>query len=256
MILEQRDANHLTIKLNRPDVRNAFNPEMIEKLTEAFKKTYNDTSLKSVTIVGEGSVFCAGADLGWMQSLVTADFSQNKKDAEKLHGLFQSLWQCPVPVICVVNGAAFGGALGLLACADYVICEEKAQMSFSEVKLGIAPAVISEFLMKKCNISFLNSWMISGLVIQPAEAEKAGLVHKVVSADKIQTEFDRYMKSINEAGPQAVRETKKLMRALIDGGVAHAFDKTTSLIAQLRVSPEGQEGLKSFLEKRKPSWRS
>jgi len=255
MILVERNSDHLVVKLNRPDVRNAFNPEMIEKLTEVFRKTHQDPQLKSVSLMGEGGVFCAGADLGWMQSLVSADFDQNKKDAEKLHGLFQALWDCPVPVISVVRGAAFGGALGLLACSDYVICEDTAQMSFSEVKLGIAPAVISEFLIKKCNVSHLNAWMISGLLLKPVEVEKSGLVHVVVPQGSVQAEYDRYLKSLQQAGPHAVRETKKLTRLLLDPKWGSSRDLTTQLIARLRVSPEGQEGLKSFLEKRKSSWQ-
>lgn len=255
MVIEQRNAEHLVLKLNRPEVRNAFNPEMIDQLTNIFKGTQQDSQLKSVTLTGEGAVFCAGADLTWMQSLVTANFEQNKKDAENLRGLFQAVWDCPVPVICLVKGAAFGGALGLLACADYVICDEKTQMSFSEVKLGIAPAVISEYLLKKCNIGFLNAWMISGMVFDPSEAMKAGLVHQMGPDYKVQEEYDRYFKSVNDAGPVAVRETKKLLRELVSLNGVDSSLRTTSLIAQLRVSPEGQEGLRSFLEKRKPSWR-
>lgn len=256
MINEIRNGHHLTIKLNRPEVKNAFNPEMIAQLTKAFKAVAKDKTVKSVTIEGEGPVFCAGADLAWMQSLVNKNLAQNKKDSEKLYEMFQALWQIPVPVICLVQGAAFGGALGLMACADYVICDEKAQISFSEVKLGIAPAVISEFILKKCNISLIQSWMISGLLITPQEAEKSGLIHKVVSADKIKEEYERYVKSIGDSGPQAIRETKKMIRDFVSSNFKSTSKKTTSLIAKLRVSPEGQEGLKSFLEKRKPSWRA
>ena len=170
MILENREGSIHQIKMNRPDVRNAFNPEMIQKITQIFKNLHHDKTVRAVTLEGEGSVFCAGADLATMQSYVNASFDQNKADAEKLHGLFQSIWSCEVPVIACVQGAAYGGALGLMAAADYVICEEKAQLCFSEVKLGIAPAVISEFLFKKCNISFVSNWMISGMQLSAHEA--------------------------------------------------------------------------------------
>ncbi len=255
MILVEKNDQHLHIKLNRPQVRNAFNPKMIQQLTETFQTVKSDKDIKYITLSGEGSVFCAGADLTWMQSLVTADYQQNRSDAEKLHGLFETIWDCQVPVIARVKGAAFGGALGLMACADYVLCDEKTQMSFSEVKLGIAPAVISEFLVRKCNVSFVSAWMISGLVFNPVEAQKAGLVHQVGDEKSLDEHYAHYKKSLDQAGPLAVRETKKLLRDLtknIDQGI---YQRTTDLIAKLRVSPEGQEGLKSFLEKRKPNWR-
>lgn len=255
MIIEKLEGSHYLIKLNRPEIRNAFNPEMINKLTHAFRTVHANKNIRSVTIEGEGSVFCAGADLGWMQSLVNSGVDANKLDAEKLHGLFHVIWNCEVPVICCVQGAAFGGALGIMAVADYVICEDKTQLCFSEVKLGIAPAVISEFLLKKCNTSLVSAWMLSGVPFSASEALSAGLVHHVASVGKMEIEKQRFLKHIYDSGPQAVRAIKKLLREIPSIKDKEVMETTTSLIAFLRASPEGQEGLKSFLEKRQPSWR-
>jgi methylglutaconyl-CoA hydratase len=255
MIIEKNEGLYYSIRLNRPDVRNAFNPEMIHKLTHAFKHMHHEPNIRAVTIEGEGSVFCAGADLGWMQSLVNSSVDQNKEDAERLHGLFHAIWNCEVPVVCCVQGAAFGGALGLMAVSDYVICDEKASLCFSEVKLGIAPAVISEYLLKKCNLSHASAWMLSGVPFSAREAEIAGLVHRVVPAHDISSEKEKFLKNILEAGPQAVRSVKSLLREIPHIKDREVMERTTSLIAFLRASAEGQEGLKSFLEKRKPSWR-
>lgn len=255
MIIEKNEGLYYSVRLNRPDVRNAFNPEMIQKLTHVFRHIHHEQNIRAVTIDGEGSVFCAGADLGWMQSLVNSSVDQNKLDAEKLHGLFHAIWNCDVPVVCTVQGAAFGGALGLMAVSDYVICDEKAQLCFSEVKLGIAPAVISEYLLKKCNLSHTSAWMLSGVPFTAREAEIAGLVHRVVPAHDLASEKEKFLKNIIEAGPQAVRSVKKLLREIPHIKDKEVMERTTSLIAYLRASEEGQEGLKSFLEKRKPAWR-
>jgi methylglutaconyl-CoA hydratase len=256
MITEKNENSIYSIKLNRPEIRNAFNPEMIQKLTHAFRNVHAQKDVRAVVIEGEGKVFCAGADLGWMQSLVNSSVDANKADAEKLYNLFHGIWNCEVPVISCVQGAAFGGALGIMAVSDYVICEDNAQLCFSEVKLGIAPAVISEFLLKKCNISHASAWMVTGAPFTPHEAQIAGLVNKVVPTADLQTEKKSFLKNISDAGPEAVRAVKKLLRELPLVKEKEVMDRTTSLIAFLRASSEGQEGLKSFLEKRQPSWRN
>lgn len=255
MITEKNEGSHYSIKLNRPDVRNAFNPEMIQKLTHSFRTIHADKKIRAVVIEGEGPVFCAGADLSWMKSLVNSSVDVNKADAERLHGLFHTIWNCEVPVISVVQGAAFGGALGIMAVSDYVLCDEKAQLCFSEVKLGIAPAVISEYLLKKCNLSHASAWMMSGVPFTPEEAQVAGLVHRILPAGELQGEKQKFLKNILDAGPEAVRSVKRLLREIPQIKEKEVMDRTTSLIAFLRASPEGQEGLKSFLEKRQPSWR-
>ncbi len=256
MITEKLEGSHYSIKLNRPEMRNAFNPEMIQKLLHSFRAVHANKKIRVVTIEGEGSVFCAGADLGWMQSLVNSGVDANKLDAEKLHALFQAIWNCEVPVISSVQGAAFGGAIGIMAVSDYVVCEEKVQLCFSEVKLGIAPAVISEYMLKKCNSSQAAAWMMTGVPFTAQEAQVAGLIHRVVPAGQLEAEKQKVIKHIMDSGPEAVRALKKLIRDIPHTKEKEVMDRTTSLIAYLRASPEGQEGLKSFLEKRQPSWRN
>ncbi len=255
MIIEKHEGNHYVIKLNRPEVRNAFNPEMIHKITETFNQLHHKKEIRAVIIEGEGSVFSSGADLGWMQSLVNSNVDVNQADAEKLHGLFQAIWNCDVPVLTCVHGAAYGGALGIMAVSDYVICEDDAKLCFSEVKLGIAPAIVSEFLLKKCNPSHVSAWMLSGVPFTAQEAQVSGLVHRVATKGNVQSEKNNFMKHILDSGPEAVRALKKLLREIPHTRDREVMMKTTNLIAYLRASQEGQEGLKSFLEKRKPSWR-
>lgn len=255
MLVEKIQENGwLRLKLNRPEVKNAMNPELIQELTQHFLEIKNNPNFRVVLLEAAGSVFSAGADLKYMQSLVDATSSQNLKEAENLRGLFQSVWDCPVPVVCVVQGAAYGGALGLMAASDYVVTEDKAQFSFSEVKLGIAPAIISEYVLRKNVKGLIASWMMSGVVFSAHEAFHAGLVHKVAKEESLQSLVDRYVDSLLAAGPTAVRETKKLIRDLEVTSLDQVKMLTTQLIARLRVSEEGQEGLKSFLEKRKPKW--
>lgn len=243
------------VKLNRPDVRNAFNTEMIESLTKIFQDLDKRKDLRVVALQGEGKVFCAGADLSWMKAMVNYSFEQNREDSVKLFEMFDSIAKCSLPVIAVVQGAAFGGALGLIACCDFVITEEGTQFCFSEVKLGIAPAVISSFVMKKAVIGKIRPLMLSGKIFEAKEAIDCGIVNEMLAKGEAHHELQRIIHSFKECGPEAVRETKKLINDLADLNWEQQKDRTTRLIAERRVSTEGQEGLKSFLEKRAPAWR-
>jgi len=247
------------VKLNRPDVRNAFNPEMIAELTTLFRALDQRDDLRAVTLSGEGKAFCAGADLAWMKSMVHFNFEQNKEDSEKLFNMFESIARCSLPVVGCVHSAGFGGALGLLAGCDYVITDSKAQFAFSEVKLGIAPAVISDFLMRKIPVAFLQPLMISGQIFNAERALQIGLVHEVITIQsdlhhEMNQRLVHYLAHLKQAGPVAVRETKKLLSTLASYDAAEKKQATTSLIAKLRVSAEGQEGLNSFIDKRSPEW--
>lgn len=243
------------VTLNRPDVRNAFNPEMIQELKEIFTQFNQRKDLRLIILKGEGSVFCAGADLNWMKSMISYSIQENQTDAEKLFLMFEAIQNCIHPIITLVQGAAMGGALGLLAASDVVIATEPTQFAFSEVKLGIAPAVISSFVLNKLEPRKVNAYMISGKAFDGATARDMGLVHEVVSEKDLSTKLLEWQKPFLEAAPEAVRETKKLVSHLKSQSWPEQRKTTTSLIAERRVSAEGQEGLKSFLEKRKPSWR-
>lgn len=244
-----------TVWLDRPDVRNAFHPEMIQKITETFQKLSGREDLKAIVLRGEGKSFCAGADLGWMQEMVKYSLDENQKDSLKLFAMFDSIYHCRVPVIGVVHGAAFGGALGLIAACDYVLAEETTQLCFSEVKLGIAPAVISAFVLKKVSLGVVGPLMLTGQVFTPKDVSGSGLIHQAVPAGKLGEALQSVLTMFSEVGPEAVRETKKLIQNLNHPSWDEAKSLTTQVIAERRVSREGQEGLKSFLEKRTPAWK-
>ncbi|WP_295906256.1 enoyl-CoA hydratase-related protein [uncultured Bdellovibrio sp.] len=243
------------VKLNRPEVRNAFNPEMIEELTKTFRDLNARKDLRAIVLQGEGKAFCAGADLNWMKEMVNFSFEQNREDSLKLFNMFETMANCMLPIVGQIHGAAFGGALGLLAICDEVIAEEGTQFCFSEVKLGIAPAVISAFVNRKAVAGKVRPLMLSGVVFNPHIAQQAGLVTEVVPAGEGHTAVQKVLHNYLQCGPEAVRETKKLLNDLPFMTWSQQRDNTTILIAERRASAEGQEGLKSFLEKREPSWR-
>lgn len=249
------EENHvLYIELHRPEVRNSFNAEMIAELKNVFTVLETRSDLRLVQITGSGKVFCSGADLEYMKSM--AEFSQyeNEVDAKHLYDLFAAMAAIEQPVLIAAQGAAFGGALGMLACADYVIATDNLQMCFSEVKLGLVPAVISSFLMRKISAGFLQPLMMSGEVFGSEQALRMGLVHEICLENETSTRLEKVRKNFLQCGPEAVRETKKLLRDLRDLKISEHRQKTAAVIADRRVSSEGQEGLKSFFEKRKASW--
>ncbi|MFZ4404058.1 MAG: enoyl-CoA hydratase-related protein [Pseudobdellovibrionaceae bacterium] len=254
---QQQKAVVLTCSLFRPEVRNALSPQLIAELTDFFKQVAQknlqaENEIRAIVLKGEGKIFCAGADLQWMQSLIDHDYSQNKKDALALFDLFESLLDCPAFVITVIQGAAFGGALGLLAGSDLVVSLPDAQFCFSEVKLGIAPAVISSVFAQKNILHGVRPYMLSGQVFHATEATRFGMVHEVsTNPDEA---VKKWLESVLASGPLAIQETKALLRRIVYMENENQIEATTDLIAKLRVSPEGQEGLTAFLQKRKPGW--
>lgn len=257
VIFEIKDSIARVI-LNRPQVHNAFQPEMIKELTTIFKSIQKNKAIRAVVLSGSGKSFCAGADLDWMQSMANYTYTQNVKDAEKLFEMFLAMRECDVPIVGRVHGSAFGGALGLMSVCDIVFAESKSIFCFSEVRLGLAPAVISVFVKEKMHASHIQRYFLTGAVFSASEAETSGLIHKVVESEvQLLNAVEEYLlKEVLVAGPLAARETKKLLRQL--SGVqltTKVKSLTTKCIAKLRVSDEGQEGLKSFFAKKKPHWR-
>lgn len=243
------------VKLCRPEVRNAFNPEMIAEITQAFLGFEKRADLRAVTLSGEGKSFCAGADLNWMKEMANFSYDQNLEDSKKLFAMFESIADCSLPVLGHVHGAAFGGALGLLACCDEVVADEETEFCFSEVKLGLAPAVISAFILKKAASGFIRPLMLSGAVFGVEDAYLGGLIHQIADAGEGSIALQTLVHEYTQVGPQALRETKRLLNSLPAMSWSQQKEKTTQVISQLRVGDEGQEGLKSFFEKRNPSWR-
>jgi methylglutaconyl-CoA hydratase len=242
--------------LNRPEVHNAMNGEMIAELTEAFNSFGEISKSRVVVLRGNGKSFCAGADLNYMKSIAGFGFDENIKDGQKLAALFKAIYDCPIPTVALVHGAAFGGANGLLAACDIVIAEENTTFAFSEVKLGIAPATIAPFVIKRIGEFGAKELMMTGKRFKAAEAEKWHLINHAVKENLLEKKLQSTINQLLSSAPEAVRETKKLIGEVVDEGniSQKLIDSTVKKIAELRASREGQEGMASFLEKRKPDW--
>lgn len=235
------------VSLNRPEVKNAFHPEMIAEITQFFQQESQAKTSKLLILKGEGTAFCAGADLNWMKSMVNYSYEENIEDSKKLWGMFAAVQNCEIPVVAIAHGAVFGGALGLLACADYVYAEEATQFCFSEVKLGLAPAVITGFITRKISDAFCRPLMISGEVFNTSEARRIGLVQQTFleAADLADV-----VKKFSANGTEAMRETKKLLNQLLEtNSFEEAQAHCTRVIAERRISAEGQEKLQNFLNR-------
>jgi methylglutaconyl-CoA hydratase len=240
----ERDGSVLRIVLTRPDRRNAFDAALIAELAEAF---VNIGRARAVVLAGEGASFCAGADVDWMRASARLSFDENVADANAMRRMFESIDQCPTPVVARVQGHALGGGAGLVAAADIAIAAPTTQFAFSEVKLGIIPAVISPFALAKIGVAHARRYFVTGERFDAATALRIGLISEV--ADDLDGTVDRVVGELLSAGPQAARWAKRLVRERPDG------PETARWISERRTSDEGQEGLAAFLEKRKPSWR-
>jgi methylglutaconyl-CoA hydratase len=239
----ERDGEILRITLARPERRNAFDAELIAELTEAFGDAGD---ARIVLLAGEGSSFSAGADVEWMRASVELDYEDNVRDARRLQDMLEAIDGCAAPVVARVQGHALGGGCGLVACCDIVVAEPSALFAFSEVKLGIVPAVISPFALTKIGSSAARRWFVTGERFTADVALRIGLIHEV--ADDLDAAVDNILAELLSAGPNAARAAKELARA------PGSAEETAHRIATHRTSAEGQEGLHAFLDKRKPDW--
>ena len=244
----------LTLTLNRPDIHNAFNDELIETIIKTLNEYENHENVRLLVLTGEGRSFCAGADLNWMSSMVNYSEQENYDDSAKLYELFETLNNFPKPVIGKINGAALGGGVGLVACCDYVITHEKAKFGFTEVRLGLVPAVISPFCVAKIGESHARAWFMSGERFSASIAQSMGLVHEVVDVDDFETRFENLIGSFFPAGALASVSAKSLIKNVLRLSSNDVKDYTCSLIARKRISEEGQEGMNALLNKTKPNW--
>ena len=245
----------VTVTLNRPDVRNAFNEELIADLTAWATGAAAMPGVRAAILRGAGKSFCAGADVNWMAKTVTYTREENVADARRMRRMFEAIDELPFPVIGRIHGAALGGGAGLAAVCDIVVSAGDAIFGFTEVKLGILPAVISPFALRKIGLSAARELFLTGARFDAARAREIGLVHAVVPEAEIDARIESYVNEIRSAAPEAVREAKRMIRE-VAGRVATEADITASAIAERRVSAEGQDGLRAFLEKRKPRWTS
>ncbi len=242
-----------TVTLDRPEAKNAFNEAMIEELREAF--TAVSDSIRVVVLTGSGSVFCAGADINWMRDSISRSEADNREDASRMEAMFRAIDECPAPVIGRVNGPALGGGMGLIACCDIVVAVDNAQFAYTEVRLGIVPAVISPFSLRKIGPAAARRYFLTGEIFDVAKAMQLGLVHEVVAADDLDSATSKIAHTLTNNGPGAVRTAKSLIREVLSMDRQQARKFTIETIARVRTSAEGQDGLSAFLEKRSPRWR-
>jgi methylglutaconyl-CoA hydratase len=241
----EREGNVMKVTLARPERRNAFDAALIAELTQAFADVGD---ARAVLVSGEGPSFCAGADVEWQRASIDPSYEENVEDALRLYRMLETIDACPAPVVARVQGYALGGGSGLVACADIAVAAEDATFGFSEVKLGIIPAVISPFVLPRIGVGAARRYFLTGERFDAATALRIGLVHEVVAPGVLDEAVSRVLDELETAGPEATREAKRLLR---EG----PRDKgTTEVAARLRASPEGQEGLRAFLERRSPSW--
>jgi methylglutaconyl-CoA hydratase len=242
------------ISLNKPDVRNAFDPQMIEGLTEAFRQA-DISDCRVVYLKGEGKSFCAGADLKWMRSMKDFSLEENLEDSKKLFNMFYMGRKCSAPIVARAQGHVMGGATGLLSIADIVVSAKTTKFAFSEVKLGLSPATISPFVLRKMKANKGRELMLTGRVFLAEEALEGCLVEKVVEDDRLDFEVSQQLELFMALGPRAVRETKRLLNSVSNPLFNGLEDETAKVIAELRVGDEGQEGLSAFFEKRDATWK-
>jgi methylglutaconyl-CoA hydratase len=239
----ERDGPRLRITIARPERRNAFDAALIAELAAAFSDVGD---ARVVILAGDGPSFCAGADVDWQRSAIDLSYDDNVEDAMRLYGMMEAIDGCPAPVVARVQGYALGGGSGVVACCDAAIAGEDAVFGFSEVKLGIIPAVISPFVVPRIGTGAARRYFLTGERFDAQTALRIGLVHEVTG--DLDAAVDRVVGELLSSGPEAAREAKRLVRERPTGV------DTAHIAARLRTSPEGQDGLRAFLERRKPGW--
>jgi len=254
-LLVARHGAVLQVTLNRPDVRNAFNDALIDGLIAAFEGAAADPQVRCVVLAGAGKAFCAGADLAWMKSMAHYGEVENQADARRLAGLFAAVDRCPKPVIGRIHGAAMGGGVGLVACCDIPVATADTVFAFTEVRLGLAPAVISPFVLRKIGVGAARELFVTGERFDVERARAIGLVHHVAAdLDAADALVARLVASVLAGAPGAVAACKQLAMTVADLDDATATATTAALIARLRAADEGQEGMRAFLTRTPPAW--
>lgn len=260
-----RDYEHLrrsdegavaTVTLARPDSHNALNADLIEELTRCFEEISDDERVRVVVLAGEGRSFCAGADVGYMRETAGFSYEDNLEDARKLAMMFWTVDECPKPVVAKVHGVAMGGGAGLAAVADVAVVDAETRFAFSEVRLGIAPATIAPFVVRKIGASHARSLFLTGERFGADRAREIGLAHYVVAHDELDAAVGEKVAELLRGGPVAQATVKAMLRRLETTEPMEAPGLTSRVISELRTGEEGQEGLAAFLEKREPPWRA
>ena len=252
----RRPSPHVVeIWLNRPDVRNAFNSQVIADLAESFATLGADTSLRCIVLGGHGKAFCAGADLGWMREMAGYDWERNRSDAQALAEMLWAIYRCPVPVVGRIHGDCYAGGVGLAAVCDVLVAAEAANFCLSEARLGLLPATISPYVIRAMGEQASRRYFVTAERFSAAQAHVMGMVHEVCSADALDAKVDEIVATIVANGPMAARACKRLVQDVAGLPVDAALrGETARRIADIRASAEGREGVASFLNKRKPAW--
>ncbi len=249
------DGAVAAVTLARPDAHNALNAALIEELTRCFEALADEEHVRVVVLEGEGRSFCAGADVGYMRDTAGFSYEENLEDARRMAEMFWVLDECPKPVVAKVRGAAIGGGAGLVAVADVAVAEEDTRFAFSEVRLGIAPATIAPFVVRKVGFSHARSLFLTGERFGAHRAREIGLVHEVVPETDLGAAVEEKVEGLLRGGPMAQATVKGLLRRLETTEPMEQPGLTARVISELRTGEEGQEGLDAFLEKREPRWR-
>jgi methylglutaconyl-CoA hydratase len=252
---DRDDRGVVTLTLDRPEARNAFSAELMRAIAATLEDLRDDDAVRAVVLTGEGSAFSAGADLNWMSSLKDNTFEENVEDSRHFERMLRVVNDFPAPTLARVNGHAIGGAAGLLACVDVAVAVRGAKIGFSEARLGLAPAMISAYVQQRIGTGHARRYFLSGELFDTDRAFAIGLVHEVCDPDDLDATFTRVLGEMLKAGPQAQRETKRMIAAVDEAGSLDASEQLRlETIARLRFSEEGQAGMAAFFDKQPPPW--
>ena len=248
-------AHVATVVLNRPEVRNAFNDELIAELSEVFTRLGDDARVRAIVLAANGPAFCAGADLNWMRRMADYTREENLRDAAQLAFMLRTIYECPKPTIARVQGDVYAGGMGLVAACDMAVSVDTAHFCLSEVKLGLVPATISPYVIRAMGARASHRYFLTGERFSAQEAHRIGYVHEVVEAEQLDSVVDGWLKHLLSAGPAAVRACKRLVLDVAEREInEQLIASTVEQIANIRASSEGKEGVQAFLNKRKPNW--
>ena len=250
-----RQGQVATVTLNRPDVRNAFNETAIAEIAQAFRELGADGGIRAIVLAARGPAFCAGADLNWMKKMAGYTHEENRADAAQLAEMLRTIYTCPKPVLAKVQGDCYAGGMGLVAACDIAVAVETANFCLSEVKLGLIPATISPYVIRAMGENASRRYFLTAERFSAQQAHRIGFVHEVVSAEQLDGACDDIVKALVTNSPHAVKEAKRLVHDVAGMPLTDALiADTAQRIADIRSSDEGKEGVRSFLEKRKPEW--
>jgi methylglutaconyl-CoA hydratase len=245
-----------TLTLNRPEIHNAFDEVMIDELAEAFTDLSRDRGTRVVVLTGAGKSFCSGADLNWMKKTSSYSRKENIADAERFHQMLLAVDTCSKPVIARVNGSALGGGAGLVAATDMAYAVQEAKFGFPEIRLGLVPAVISPFVIRKIGEAKAREYFLTGEIFSSRQAQEMGLIQETGAVEEIEAIITKKIQALRSAGPEGIKACKELIRHVAGKSPEEAGKKTAQWIAELRAGEEGKEGIEAFLNKRKPKWVS